>query len=357
VFFRTPGSGADTDMEGSGSAPLARAFTAWRVLMPSLTSSEARRGRVLEGEAVRRRKFLRLGLGAATVAAANASRASAGLFRSPGQTLWGGFSQIRAGETPQQAFRRMERLIDRPLAMTRHYAHWSTVLPTPAMVWSARGGRIPAISWATSGEVAWRDIAEGKHDVYILEQARRIARWGKPATFCFEHEPENELNIGTPSQFVAAYDHVHSLFDSAGATNLRWVVVLMGTTYHGGHRGPKVWTPKSHDLVGQDGYNRHADEWVSFREIFEPGYEHAIKQAKPFIINEWGCQDDPRKADWFYNADETIRGWPRLQAVIYTHAIAEFRGEVMRFIVDSRRDALSAFRKIGGRAYYGGRYH
>jgi hypothetical protein len=30
---------------------------------------------------------------------------------------------------------------------------------------------------------------------------------------------------------------------------------------------------------------------------------------------------------------------------------------VMRFIVDSRRDALSAFRKIGGRAYYGGRYH
>ena len=303
---------------------------------------------------MRRRRFLKVGLGTILSTAA-ASRAGAVIFNRPGQALWGGFSEIRDRETPQQAFRRMENLIGRQLSLTRHYAHWSTVLPTPAMVWSARGGRIPAISWATSGEVTWRDIVDGRHDAHISEQAARLKAWGKLATFCFEHEPENELNTGTPAQFVAAYDHVHRVFDAAGAKNLKWIVVLMGTTYHGGHRGPEIWTPKSHDIVGQDGYNRHANEWVSFREIFQPGYRQAEAQDKPFMINEWGCQDDPRKARWFYEADETIRGWPRLQAVIYTHAIAEFRGDVMRFIVDSRPDALRAFRKVGQHPYYGGR--
>lgn len=303
-----------------------------------------------------RRTFLKAGaIGAASLALPQPAGAS--LFQRAGTVQWGAFSRPRSGEDFIQAIKRLENLIDRKLDVTRHYLHWHGQILTDAARWSAAGGRIPFIAWATNGEVTWRQIIGGNQDAHIRDKARKIRDWGHPAVFCFDHEPEamlHQFGAGTAPEFAKAFDRVHRIFNDVGATNVKWACVLQGGTFHGGNGGPGHWYPQSHQILGSDGYNRHSNDWVSFKEIFTPGYNQALRQGKPFMIGEWGCQEDPRKDEWMVAAANTMRNWDKLSFVVYTHAVAEFDDKPVDFRVNSNPAALSAFRKIGHTSYFSG---
>lgn len=303
-----------------------------------------------------RRTFIKAaGLSVASLALPEVARAS--FLHREGGAQWGGFCRPRGSESFIQAIQRMEKLIQRKLDVTRHYLHWDGPVLTDAVKWSAKGGRLPFIALSTNGAVTWKEIADGKQDDRIKKKFVTLRKWGHQAVLCFDHEPEsmaNQYGAGTPDEFAAAYDHTHKIAQEVGATNLVWSCVLQGGTFHGGHGGPEQWFPRTHHILGSDGYNRHSDAWVSFKEIFSPGYSYALAQGKSFMVGEWGCQDDPRKPDWFRQAAKTMKRWPKLRLVIYTNEVAEFNDQPIDFRVNSSSESLASFRKIGHDSYFGG---
>ena len=73
-------------------------------------------------------------------------------------------------------------------------------------------------------------IANGSQDAYIRDYAEQVVTWGRPFFLRFDAEmngfwfPWSEgVNGNTPGSFVAAWRHVHDIFDEVGANNATWV--------------------------------------------------------------------------------------------------------------------------------------
>jgi hypothetical protein len=285
---------------------------------------------------------------------------------------WGAFADPVAGQTDAQAYLALENKIGRKLAVTRQYLPWDADLPGAVARWSARGGRIPYISFkalhSNGDPVRWASIASGSKDASIRAQAERMRTWGHRAYMSFHHEPEDDPSCGSPAEFRAAYAHVRRIF-RAHRVKVRWVVALMASTYDGGNRGYKPWLPPAFDLIGVDGYNRYPcigdraeHPWQSFHALFSSAYHAAVRTNKPMLVAEAGCveQDacghgsgDPlAKARWFTRMGETLKGWPRVQGVLYSNTTLMHRGYRMDYRVDSSSAAIAAYRKVGLQAYF-----
>jgi hypothetical protein len=261
-------------------------------------------------------------------------------------------------------------MVGRKLAITRHYREWKDVLPGSFAGWSAARGRVPYVSWHTR-PVSWEAVASGNKDAWIRTQAESIKAAGYPMYFCFHHEPENEPSLGDAAAFAAAAAHVRHVFDRVGVTNLTWVITLMASTYAGGNGGPEPWLPHDadYDLLGVDGYNRFPcllrrskHPWRSFAELFRPARRFAVARGKRLFVGEYGCveQDacgytsgDPRaKGRWFHDARSTLKSWPEVEAVVYSHTEAEHQGFTEAFWVDTSAHSLEAFKTMGGDPYF-----
>ena len=320
-----------------------------------------------------RREFLKT-TGLATAGIGLAGLAEPTPASASGSCLWGAYAGPRSrSQTLQEAITGLELKIGRRLGITRHYVNWEAKLPTKLDVWTVQHGHSPYISWHTEatggGGVTFSSIAHGQHDRAIKDQAHRLRRWGRHVYFSFNHEPENDRWAGGPAEFKAAWYHMRRLFHEVGANNITWIVVLMASTYAGGHGGPKRWLPDHYDLLGVDGYNRYPcldnrskHPWVSFRTLFNPAYRLAQEKSKGLFIGEYATveQDscgntggDPRaKAEWIADASATIRSWPQVKAALYSHTEAHFEGYREGYWVDSSNASLQAFKSAGQLPYF-----
>lgn len=275
-----------------------------------------------------------------------------------GHCSWGAHAEPRNGQTIRTAIADLEAMIERPLAISRHYLTWDSDLPDRHQVWSAQQGRTPYVAWhATSRRrgVSWASIAAGAEDAWIRTQARSVAQAGFPMLLCFHHEPENDVSLGAASDFVGAYQRVRSVFAHEAVSNVTWVVTLMRTAYAGGHGGYEAWLPDEFDLLGVDGYNRNVSrQWSPFESMFAPAREAAAAIGKGLMIGEYGCAErgtDPdAKAAWFTDAGTTIKSWPEVTAAVYSHSYsAQYR---RAYWVDTSPTSLSAFRAVGLDPYF-----
>jgi hypothetical protein len=272
------------------------------------------------------------------------------------------------GGDPIDAITSFETMIGRPLAITRHYLTWKIPLPGKTILRSVAGGHIPYVAWhaTAKGNVAvpWTSITSGSWDSWIVSQADNIRDAGFLMYLAFHHEPENDAANGTSADFAAAYDHIRDIFDAEGVTNVRWVVTLMASTYGGGHKGCASWLPSRFDLLGVDGYNRYPcissperHPWKSFEEIFTPAHDAAVSTSIPLFIGENGSVEqydcgnaagDPNaKAQWFADECATLKSWPEVKAVLYSHTTCRHNGYMMQYRVDSSAASLGAYTAFG----------
>lgn len=191
-------------------------------------------------------------------------------------------------------------------------------------------------SMTNQSDYSLSTIIDGKHDDYIRQYARGIAGWGGPIKLRFDHEMNGNwsaystgMNGNQPGEYVAAWKHVHRIFQEEGATNVKWV-------WSPNAKGPAVWpdnTPLSAfypgdayvDWVALDGYNwgtgRDGTSWHSFEEIFGPSYKEITALTnKPLMIAETGsCEPGGDKAAWIREAflNDIPNKFPRIKAVNY----------------------------------------
>jgi hypothetical protein len=165
---------------------------------------------------------------------------------------------------------------------------------------------------------------------------------------------EGSINGNTPAAYVAAWQHVVSIFRSAGATNVSWVwapncgpTSTISSYYPG-----DSWV----DVIGLDGYNWGSSlgKWQSFTDVFGASYDivTALSATKPVVITETASAEaGGDKAAWITSAYQTEipTRFPRISAVIWFDVNKE-----TDWRVDSSASALAAYKSVVGSSVWGG---
>lgn len=193
------------------------------------------------------------------------------------------------------------------------YQAWSsgTGFPATAAAQIAASGATPEVTWEPWDPSAWvaqpkyalARIASGAFDSYISSWARQIRGYGKPVILRFAHEMNGnwypwseQVNGNRPGDYVAAWRHVHAVFDKNKVTNVTWLwspnVPYAGST----DLGELYPGDASVDEVALDGYNwstlQTGSTWQSFDQVFDPGLA-AVESltTRPVSIGEVGCPE------------------------------------------------------------------
>jgi hypothetical protein len=139
-------------------------------------------------------------------------------------------------------------------------------------------------------------IARGDYDFYIVPWAKAAAAYRRPLFLRFAHEmndpyryPWGPQNGNRPEDFIAAWKHVHLVFQKMGATNVLWVwsphISMPWFEYY--YPGPEYV-----DWLGTGVLNYGTiaswSRWWSFHQILEKAYPTLLRLDKPIMICEFG---------------------------------------------------------------------
>jgi hypothetical protein len=262
-----------------------------------------------------------------------------------------------SGADQESSITSFERLIERKLAIDNLYVGWREPMPVSLARWDLRGGRVPMISWAA---VSSKAVVDGTYEGTIRAAAAELRSLHGPILLRYFAEMNNGYaSAGSPATYIAAWRHVHQLFQAAGATNVQWVWCptsqgfLTGTTQ-------QFYPGDSYvDWIGADGYNwapklPHSS-WRSLATIFSPFYQWAAHQSRPLLIGEFGSGEGSpgAKASWFRQAAQQLRAeFPRIRAVVYFNSRHENFGFQFDWRVNTSKSALIAFRTFVNETYF-----
>ncbi|HVW32913.1 MAG TPA: glycosyl hydrolase, partial [Acidimicrobiia bacterium] len=195
--------------------------------------------------------------------------------------------------------------------------------------WDIEMGRIPLVGWGCGSSTA---IKSGSLDATIRKTAEAMKAFGQQffMRYCWEMDGDKRHGaVGSPQDFVAAWIHIHQIFDEVGADNVIWVWCGNANTFKNKNQYTKAYAWEYYpgdewvDWVSADGYNwaasyrnRNAnykrDRWRSFVEIYDefmawarstgpvpasmqhdsadvPATFPRKTQAKPIMIGEYGA--------------------------------------------------------------------
>ena len=154
-------------------------------------------------------------------------------------------------------------------------------------------------------------IARGEYDFYIVPWARAAAAYGKPVFLRFGHEmndpyryPWGPQNGNRPADFIAAWRHVHEVFQKMSAENVLWVwsphISMPWFEYYYPGSEYVDWVG-----IGVLNYGNVASwsRWWSFHQILEKAYPALLGLKKPIMISEFGTLTaGGDAAEWYRQA-------------------------------------------------------
>jgi hypothetical protein len=261
------------------------------------------------------------------------------------------------------AVKQVRRAVHRAPEVLMWYVAWSenTDFPTAAVRRIRALGAVPEITWepwdpgAGADQPAYRlqRIAHGAYDAYLERWASRIAAYGGPVWLRFAHEmntvtyPWGEVAGRNPSgSYIAAWRHVHQVFDAAHADNVTWVW-SPNTPYPGTTPLAEVYPGDDDvDLVALDGYNwstlQPGTSWTSFEGIFRPGLEELDQLSdRPRFIGEVASTEvGGDKAAWIGEMFSALRGRPHVCGFTWFDLVKE-----TDWRIDSSPTSLKAFQE------------
>nr|WP_278312445.1 glycosyl hydrolase [Lolliginicoccus levis] len=170
--------------------------------------------------------------------------------------------------------------------------------------------------WLSDGEYedaafSMQTIADGLHDDYLYSWADQLAAWGGTVYLRFAHEANGtwypwSVAHGTSAEsYVAAWRHLHDLFASKGAYNVKWVW-SPNVSFPGSSPIADLYPGDSYvDVIGLDGYNwgttNPSTHWIDPASLFGPTLDElrAIAPGKPIAVTEVGSAElGGSKPDW-----------------------------------------------------------
>jgi mannan endo-1,4-beta-mannosidase len=153
-----------------------------------------------------------------------------------------------------------------------YYSKFSYGFIAGPAVTAESAGAVPLLQWIPPHYDLLSQIAAGKFDSYIRQFARSVSSFGCPLMLSFGHEfngPWWPWGVGhqPATSFVAAWRHIHDVFNANGARNVLWVWNPNIITDPGVAK-PAPWWPGAAyvNMVALDGY--YWDTSSTFSEVF-----------------------------------------------------------------------------------------
>lgn len=160
-------------------------------------------------------------------------------------------------------------------------------------------------------EFSLDQIAAGVHDDHLYRWADELRDWGGTVHLRFAHEANGDWYPwspagGTPPEtYIAAWRHVHDLFEVKQAYNVQWIWAVNvrheGSSPIGGLYPGDEYV----DVIGVDGYNwgtsQQWSRWQTPEEIFGSTLEEVGRLApgRPVVITEVASAEaGGLKAEW-----------------------------------------------------------
>jgi hypothetical protein len=220
-------------------------------------------------------------------------------------------------------------------------------------------GQTPMVTWEPYVQ-SLAQIAAGDFDQYLHEAAATARSWGSPLMVRFAHEMNGDwypwsASGVSPETYVAAWQHIVTIFRSDGASNVSWVwspyVEVRGRYPMEPYFPGDAWV----DYVGLDGYNWGAPKgrWQSLEAVFSDSYAvAAMLSDRPMILAETASSESGgNKAVWIrtgFMATIPVL-FPRVEAVVWFD-----RAREDDWRIDSSPSSLDAYRAVVGCSLYGG---
>ena len=262
------------------------------------------------------------------------------------------------------------RRVGRPPAVLMWFQKWygQRDFPVEGARWLFRHGMVPMMTWepwrpshavTRVDQPAYRlaNIASGAFDAYIRKIAEQIRDYGGPLMLRPMHEMDGDwypwggtVNGNTPEDYVAAWRHMHKIFDQVGATNVTWVWSVNHRSVPANRKNSihNYWPGgRFVDWVGISGFNRGAGDpyvhWRSFREVLAHRYETLLGYGKPVAVTETSSVEiGGDKAAWIKQAFATLfEKFPAIKMIVwFDHE--DWLGQDWQ--IDSSPASLRAFR-------------
>jgi len=208
----------------------------------------------------------------------------------------------------------------------------------------APNNHIPLLTWQPWGprfsvspaEFPLNSIANGAYDSYIQTWANGIASLPYTVYLRPLHEMDGTwypwgqgVNGNNPSQFIAAWRRIHSVFTARGVKNVKFV--WCPNNSNNGIDQRTLYPGDDYvDWIGLDAYASSASGPASFKKIIttncnpiNPYARLTSMTNKPMMIAEFGAQEPPAgsptsKGQWFQTAAQDIQqSFPRIKAIVY----------------------------------------
>jgi hypothetical protein len=264
-----------------------------------------------------------------------------------------------------------EPALGRKLAIIRAYYHIGDVFPPDSYASHLAAGSTLLISLDSNG-ASYASIAAGNKDSAILSFLRAVNRVAYryhvgSIYVSFEHEPDGpqHADLGSPEEFVRAWDHVHRLAASAhlnwnNGGRLHWVLILIHSSM-GQAWGPRFWPGAAEvDVFGVDGYNSYPcrgsnqTQAQTPADLFNPALSFASSHGGlPVFIPEWGSSSavPTMQARFIQQMHSYVAGHRQVKAALYW----DDGGSGCGYRVDGHPAALSALASMGHSAAMQGR--
>lgn len=263
-----------------------------------------------------------------------------GLFPPSGTSYFGAYvdtSGLVNGNTEADV-ESVEAVLGRTLSLDMHYAVFTSEFAGRNFHSDFAANRIPFVSWNCG--VPNAQIAAGAYDSTIELKAIAARNFGWPVfvrymwdpnlpaamlsrTPCYDPDTDLPNKRFSPAQFIAAWDRIHSIFASAGATNVVWVWTISNNA---NARNDLQYYPGSSevDWVGMDAYDLNNG---SFASTYASTYAELATLDKPILVTETGAQAAVQSS-FFTGAAQTLQTqFPLVRGYMYYDGIDYVTGQ------------------------------
>ena len=173
-----------------------------------------------------------------------------------------------------------------------------------------------------------KDISIGQYDFYLKEWAKQAKSIGTPIFLRMAHEMNDPYRYpwgpqnNTPKDFVAAWQHIHTIFKNIGANNVIWIWAP-----HPAYGFFKEYFPGAAyvDYVGIGTLNYgpvvNWSKWWTFEQIFGSHYKEFEAFNKPIMLTEFASLGyGGSRKDWYSDALKKIPiKYPLVKSILFFH--------------------------------------
>jgi hypothetical protein len=248
-------------------------------------------------------------------------------------------------------------------SLVLHYLGFPEELQPQQLQTVAEWGAMPFLTWepfdwrahpvTSQPDYALRRITEGRFDAYLTRTARALKAFDRPVLLRFAHEMNGDwypwseqINGNRPGDYVAAWRHVHALFERERVDNVFWVW-SPNVEYPGSQSLASLYPGSAYvDVIALDGYNwgsTAASGWQTPGQVFDPTVATVRRLAPgvPLMIGETASSErGGSKADWNAALFDWLARQPEVEALVWFHLDKE-----TDWRIDSSSTSASSFRR------------